>query len=421
MTPFYPSMDVVFLAYGLAFLSLGLTIVILNERDSALEVSRVLWLLAAFGFVHGFHEWLDLWRIVHGDAPGLASTRPVVLLTSYLFLFEFGRRLILISLSSAQHAYPARQFLSPWIYAPMLFGILFATAVSTQPTLTLSTWSRHLPGFVGPCLAGAGFYLYGHNRIGTDAATSDYPGAGVASYAAAAAFVLYGILGGLVGLQSDWFPASSINEENFLATFKVPVQLLRAVCSTVAAVSVGYLLRIFRQNNLRKLSHAIDIGRHALAEFYRILPRFEAILDSTMEGIVGLDGDGNVNFANGSALLMLGYRKEELIGKPFSILSRRADADGSDRLREDCPVYLTLKTGVKHRADDERLWRKNRTWFPVAYQVAPLMRGNQIHGVVIAFRDTVEAKLTERRLHAVEYSHLKENRHEARLDARVTV
>lgn len=388
-------MDVVFLVYGLAFLALGLTIVLRNERHSALKVSRMLWLLAAFGFIHGFLEWMDLWRVVHGDTPGLAAARPVVLLVSYLFLFEFGRRLVLASLSAATRARPVTRLLSPWIYGPMVLGIVCGMAASDQPLLVLTIWSRYLPGFFGSCLAGAGFYLYCRNRIGADAATSDYPGLHVAWYVGAVAFVAYGIFGGLVVPRAEWFPALVVNEESFLATFGVPSQLLRAICAGMVAFAVGSLLRIFSLESQHRLQNALATGQHALAEYYRIRPRYEAILASAAEGIVGLDSNGNTIFANDSALGMLGYRSEELIGKSFHAMSHHTTAAGKPYAVEDCPMQKTMQDGGIRCVGADRFWRKNRTWFPVAYQTAPLLHGKRIDGAVVAFRDLTEIRQTD--------------------------
>lgn len=406
MTSLNFSMAAVFLVYGLAFLLLGLTVFILNERDSALELSRVLWLLAAFGIIHGFLEWLDLWRVVRGDNPGLAAARPVVLLISFLFLFEFGRRLVRVSLTLAQRIGRAGRLLSPWIYAPLLLGIVPGVAISDEPMLALAIWSRYLPGFFGSCLAGAGFYLYCQNRIGDDAETSDFPGISAAWYVAAAAFVAYGVVGGLIGARGDWFPASVVNEGSFLATFGVPVQLLRAGCAVTVACSVGYLLQIFNYNNRRKLAYALQVGRRALSELYCIRSRFEAVMDSATEGIVGLDDRGDIVFVNDAALTMLGYLKGELIGKSIRVLSDHTVAPETCWPAENCPIFSTMRTGKIHRVREERFWRKNRTWFPVAYQTAALWDGDRIQGVVVAFRDTIEVKLAERRLHRIEFSRM---------------
>ena len=100
MISVFPYMDIVTLIYALAFFSLGLSIVLLNERDSVFEISRLLWLLAVFAFVHCFVEAMDLWRNVHGDSALFTAASPIFLLVSYLFLFEFGRRLLRASIAA---------------------------------------------------------------------------------------------------------------------------------------------------------------------------------------------------------------------------------------------------------------------------------------------------------------------------------
>lgn len=408
VNPFPSYMDVVFLVYGLAFLALGLVIVIRHERDSALDVSPILWLLAAFGFSHGALEWLDLWRVVRGDNPGLAAIRPVVLLVSYLFLFEFGRRLVWISLPPGARARPAGRMLGAWIHAPLLLAVLAGAAAAEQPALALTTWARYLPGFFGSCLAGVGCYLYCHNRLGADQATADFPGIRGACHVAAVAFVAYGIFGGLVVPQADWFPASAINEAAFLAAFQVPVQLLRAVCAVVVAGSVGSLLRVFSLENRRRLHRALDASHHALGDLHRMNHRNEVILDSAAEGIVGIDIDGNTIFVNDAAAGMLGFQSGELIGKCFHALAHHTTADGRPYPPKDCPIYRTMRYQATHHVTDDLFWRKNGTSFAVEYRAAPLRDGERILGAVAVFQDITERRLaeerfreSERRMHAL--------------------
>ena len=84
-------MDIVYFIYGLAFLVLGVVIVIWPKAGSRFEFARLSLWLASFALVHGTLEWMDLWRVVRGDNPTLAAARPLTLLASYVLLFEFGR------------------------------------------------------------------------------------------------------------------------------------------------------------------------------------------------------------------------------------------------------------------------------------------------------------------------------------------
>lgn len=53
-----------YLLYGLAFFTLGVAILSRDIRFSELGIAGILWLLAVFGIIHGFHEWLELLKQV---------------------------------------------------------------------------------------------------------------------------------------------------------------------------------------------------------------------------------------------------------------------------------------------------------------------------------------------------------------------
>jgi PAS domain S-box-containing protein len=392
---FQSYMDVVFLVYGGAFLALGLAIVIRNDRGSELEVSGMFWLLAAFSFIHGFLEWTDLWRVVRGDTPWLAAARPAILLVSYLFLFEFGRRLVRASLSPAAEARPASRLLGAWIYAPLLFAVLTGVAVSDRPMLALNIWSRYLPGFLGASLAGAGCYFYCRNRLSGAISASDITALHVACNVAAVAFIAYGIFGGLVVPRGNFFPASIISQESFLATFQIPVQLLRAACAVLVAVSVGALLRVFHYEGQVRLRDALQGTQRALADLEKLNRQNEMILGSAAEGIFGMDTEGRTLFVNDAALSMLGFAREDLIGQSMHALTHHTTRQGAPYPIEDCPIHQTLMNPAMRRVSDDLFWRKDGTSFPVEYQSAPLRDEEQVLGAVVAFQDITERKQHE--------------------------
>ena len=51
---------ILYLLYGLTFFTLGVAILSRDIRLSELGIAKILWLLATFGIIHGFHEWLEL-------------------------------------------------------------------------------------------------------------------------------------------------------------------------------------------------------------------------------------------------------------------------------------------------------------------------------------------------------------------------
>lgn len=47
---------VLYLLYGLTFFTLGVAILSRDIRLSESGIARIIWLLAVFGIIHGFHE-----------------------------------------------------------------------------------------------------------------------------------------------------------------------------------------------------------------------------------------------------------------------------------------------------------------------------------------------------------------------------
>lgn len=306
-------MDIVFLFYGLSFLLLGIVIVVRCEHESQLELSRFVWLLAAFAFSHGLLEWTDLWRIVRGDAYWLPLIHAALLFISYLFLFEFGRRLVRASLTPAALGKPASQLLGSWVYIPLLFAILSATAISDRPEATINSLSRYLAGTSGSFLAGAGFYLYYHARISPYVKAFEPRILWLASYVASTAFIAYGVFGGLVVPKQDWFPASVINEENFLTTFQMSVQVLRTACAVLIGISTTLLLKVFYVEGLKRLQEK-DV-------------RYRTLFDTAIVGIVLFDRTGILD-CNSRSEAMFGCTRRGLLGRTLADLSPERQPNG---------------------------------------------------------------------------------------------
>ncbi len=130
----------------------------------------------------------------------------------------------------------------------------------------------------------------------------------------------------------------------------------------------------------------------------------ELILNSTGEGIIGLDFQGNHTFINPSAAGMLGYESKELIGKHSHAIWHHSIDDGSTYPEDKCPIYATLKDGsVNHNVRDEVFWRKDGTNFSVAYSSNPIMDEGKIIGAVVNFRDITERKKMAEKLQYLAY------------------
>ncbi len=122
------------------------------------------------------------------------------------------------------------------------------------------------------------------------------------------------------------------------------------------------------------------------------------LLESTGEGIYGIDLEGRCTFMNRAAGKMLGYRPEDLLGKRMHDVIHHARSDGSRYPIEECRIYQSFRSGEGCQVDDEVLWRKDGTAFPVDYSSSPVMEQDAIVGAVVTFTDITERKRSEEQL-----------------------
>ena len=133
-------------------------------------------------------------------------------------------------------------------------------------------------------------------------------------------------------------------------------------------------------------------------ELERLARQQERILGSAGEGILGLDSSGKIEFANPAAAAMLGYEPGEMVGENMHDLVHHTRPDGTPYPKEECPNYLALGTGRKHRSDGEVYWRKDETGFPVEYASSPVVEGGEVVGAVVTFSDVTARKEAEEAL-----------------------
>ncbi|WP_170827002.1 transporter substrate-binding domain-containing protein [Magnetovibrio blakemorei] len=142
----------------------------------------------------------------------------------------------------------------------------------------------------------------------------------------------------------------------------------------------------------RKLGREVE-ERHEAERHSRML------LESVGEGIFGVDQIGQVTFVNSVASEALGYAPHELIGEKVHALIHHTRPDGSDFPVKECPMWEAYTKGKVSRIDNEILWRKDGTSFPVEYNATPLRRHDSIIGAVISFRDITKVQKATAALH----------------------
>ena len=131
----------------------------------------------------------------------------------------------------------------------------------------------------------------------------------------------------------------------------------------------------------------VDITERKEAEEFRAV-----VMDNLAEGLYTLDAVGRVTYLNAAASQMLGWTKDELLGKGMHEAIHFQQHDGTALRAQDCALLKVRTQGRTIRVLDDAFTRKDGTIFPVAYSSAPLRTGTTIQGVVVLFRDISEEK-----------------------------
>ena len=116
----------------------------------------------------------------------------------------------------------------------------------------------------------------------------------------------------------------------------------------------------------------------------------ELVLDSAGDGIVGLDRQGFVLFANLAARRMLRCRESDLLGRRFHDIAHHEHADGTPYPWLECPVSAMVTSGEPAFLGDQRYVRRDGTAFPVEIVMSPLIVEGGVMGAVQSFRDVSE-------------------------------
>jgi PAS domain S-box-containing protein len=384
---FYRNLDVVFFIYGLAFIIMGITVLVQPKKGSEFRIANILWLLGFFGITHGINEILDMWAIIKGRNPGLDLIRWFILIISYIALFEFGRRLFCISLLRFQDKDSKSSFLLGWWMLFIIGGVILgAGLLSSDFWKNGSIWTRYLLGLPGGILIGFGFSRYYKSEIDTLRPLK------VKKYfmLLSSAFIIYGILGGTVVPKGNFFPANWLNTESFLFNVKIPVQVFRAICALTAAWAVGGMLKIFNWEIRSKLKEAQAILKQQLKESEE---RYMEIVESSTDIIHSIDTDEFIVCSNTHGCELLGYSRGELVGKHIrDIYTPETWLDIKNaikKVRREGSVFI----------DEGRIIKKNGEEMYVAIHCIGMYDNNRnFLGARLTVKDITERKRTEQAL-----------------------
>jgi two-component system NtrC family sensor kinase len=234
----------VYLFYGGAFFAIGVSITSRDTSLSKLKIARFLWIFALFAYIHGSHEWYEMFlkiNSLNAAADPTVTTNIIKLglvLISFLILLLFGVCVLGI----------ARPGQATWL------GLLFAVLVGAALISILFPWKgssagyftwadfriRNLIALPGALLAGAGFIFYSGTVRGiSKKGALNFTGAGLS-------LIVYGIFTGLI-------PSGT-----FFTSFELPVELFRGISALFILHFMMHALHTFDEERKAVIEERLD-------------------------------------------------------------------------------------------------------------------------------------------------------------------
>ena len=262
--------EIIYFIYGLMFFVLGLAIALQSRHSSHLDLARSLNWLAAFGFLHAFHEWGDLFIPLQAEylSPGiilyLNYIHLLLLAVSFSCLYGFGLSL----LEPLKHR--------RWLHAGFATLLVGWLGLSLFPFRVwypdFNTWynavnalTRYLIGLPSGLLAAYALREHTLTRI----TRYNVPRIVQALQLSGISMALYALTAGLIGPPVPFFPGNWLNTDTFTHYLLVPPQLIRALIGLAMATTTIRFLEIFDVETSRQIE-AMEQERMLAEERERI-------------------------------------------------------------------------------------------------------------------------------------------------------
>ncbi|MBD3647307.1 MAG: EAL domain-containing protein [Pseudomonadales bacterium] len=150
---------------------------------------------------------------------------------------------------------------------------------------------------------------------------------------------------------------------------------------------------------LEKLNEMRRIAEIARSELEDSNARFEILLNCAGDGVLGLDLNGDISFANPKACSLLELSRRELVAHNISEFAQ-LDARHGDTITEFQSYSLLHELQLKASSEGLSWIDANGNSFYVEYSCEPtLSPDGELTGAVVLFQDVTERKETEQKMH----------------------
>jgi signal transduction histidine kinase len=246
--------ELIFFVYGLMFFVLGLAIALQSRHSSHLELAHSLNWLAAFGFLHGFHEWGDFFIPLQGQYLAASAVRVlhylhlILLVSSFACLYGFGLAL----LEPIKHR--------RWLHLGFAILLVAWLVLSAFPFRvwfpSFDTWTsavdalgRYFIGLPSGLLAAYAMREHTLTRI----VPYNVPRIVRSMQLSGITMAVYALAAGLIVPPVPFIPGSWLNTDTFTQYLIFPPQLLRALLGLALALTTIRFLEIFDVEASRRI------------------------------------------------------------------------------------------------------------------------------------------------------------------------
>ncbi|KKK40829.1 MAG: Signal transduction histidine kinase [Candidatus Lokiarchaeum sp. GC14_75] len=239
---FQNNLDYIFFVYGLAFLILGMAVLLQAKKESDFNLARILWLFASYCLIHSISDFIHMWLFTKGTFDLIHYFAQFLSYLSFIFLFEFGRRLLGLTNKNVD-----------WRILPIIYFIIFSISLLFNNFwVTIDILIGYFVRVPGGIMAGVGFFLYYNfekkNLIQLN--VKKY------FYIAGAALLAWSFFCGMVRTKGDFFPANILNIESFFLAVNIPVYIFRSIFALIVTWALIGILKIFNWEAKERLKKA---------------------------------------------------------------------------------------------------------------------------------------------------------------------
>jgi PAS domain S-box-containing protein len=164
--------------------------------------------------------------------------------------------------------------------------------------------------------------------------------------------------------------------------------------------AVDYIFKPFHTDILRsKVNVFVELFRRREAvkrqagELAQLSKQHQLILDTALDGLVGIDNDGATTFVNPAAANMMGRRLADIAGQEIHSLVHPIFPGVITCDVSDCELYSALRDEDAHQSVEDMFFRADGRSFPVEFSIARTTDDDgTLRGSVITFRDVTEKR-----------------------------